>query len=585
MKPTRLALLLALAVAALATAGRPPGPVSPRLQSAVDGAGPNERVAVWVFLADKGDDSASRLRTARAALTPHARERRERNRGAGRLVDSYDVPVDRRYVDEVIRAGGRVRQVSRWLNAVSVDATPSAVDAIAKLSCVRRMDVVRAGSAPPPPEPGEPPAPLSPAVPNALLLSYGASYSQNQVIGVPALHDLGYTGSGVWICMMDAGFNNLTHPALQNVDILITHDFVNGDSIVSDQVGQMGNGDHGTATLSVIAGNAPGNLIGTAFGASYVLAKTENTEWERHVEEDAWVAAAEWADSIGVDIITSSVGYSDGFTNGETSYSWSDLDGNTTIITIGADIAASRGILVVNSAGNGGYVSQPANTLIAPADGDSVLAVGAVNGSGQRASFSSVGLSADGRTKPDVMGMGEGVIIADAYDDLYSFSSGTSFSAPTVAGAAALIMEARPNATAPQIIEALRQTASQSGTPDRLMGWGIVDAGAAAAYITTGPGNTPRPALVRLFPARPNPFNPTTTIEYEVASRGPVNLSIFDVRGSRVATLVDGDMDAGHKSVVWNGRSDAGRPLASGVYVCRLVANGIRQSQKIVLLK
>jgi hypothetical protein len=154
-----------------------------------------------------------------------------------------------------------------------------------------------------------------------------------------------------------------------------------------------------------------------------------------------------------------------------------------------------------------------------------------------------------------------------------------------VAGAAALIMEARPNASAYQIIDALRQTASQSLAPDRLLGWGIVDASAAAAFITTGVSHAPPRPPVVLFPARPNPFNPTTTIEFEVAVEGHVHLEIFDVRGTRVANLVDRDMPSGRRSAVWNARSDAGRALASGVYVCQLRTGGVQRSQKIVLLK
>jgi subtilisin family serine protease len=325
------------------------------------------------------------------------------------------------------------------------------------------------------------------------------------MIGVNTLHDQGLTGNGVWIAMFDTGFNNLGHVAFQGLDILVTHDFVNADSIVSNQGGQAGDGNHGMMTLSTIAANAPGNLIGPAFGATYLLAKTENTDWERHVEEDAWVAAAEWADSIGADIITSSVGYSTGFTNGELNYPWQAMDGNTTIITIGADIAASRGILVVNSVGNDGNIALPANTLIGPADGDSVLAVGAVDAGGVRASFSSVGPTADGRIKPDVMAMGLAVTVASPFDQTSYFgNSGTSFAAPMVAGAAALILQARPAASNQSIMDALRATASQSGAPDRLMGWGIINAADAVGLIPTAVGDTgPVAAGFALRGARP----------------------------------------------------------------------------------
>jgi len=373
--------------------------------------------------------------------------------------------------------------------------------------------------------------------------------------------------------------------AMQNIDILITYDFVNSDSIVADE-GDMGSDNHGSYTLSTIAGYAPGDLIGPAYGATYILAKTENTDWERHIEEDAWVAAAEWADSIGADIITSSLGYSNGFTHLEPNYSWSDMDGNTTIVTIGADIAASRGILVVNSAGNSGDIAEPANSLIGPSDGDSVLCVGAVTSSGDRAGFSSVGPTADGRIKPDVMAMGVAVRAASLSSTTgYVGVNGTSFSCPLTAGAAALILEAKPSATNSEIMDALRQTASQAGSPDRDMGWGIVDAATAAAIISTGIGGRPTPDRVVLHPAYPNPFNPTTTIRYELTTTAHVNLTIYDVRGALVATLVDATQSPGPKWVVWAARNQDGERTASGVYIYRLTAGGVQKSRKVVLLK
>jgi subtilisin family serine protease len=565
---------------------QPPGKLSPALERAVGDAGRTDRLRTWVFFTDKGDALSRKLRVAEESLTPHARARRARNRGLDNLVDMRDVPVAERYVDALRNRGARIRHTSRWLNAVSIDMEARTADALEALPFVDRMDLVRIGTAPLP-DPVDPASgpPLQRA-PSAFALDYGVSLTQNSQINVPPLHDAGYSGSGVWICMMDTGFNNLAHVAMQNIDVLITYDFVNSDSIVADEVGQMGDDNHGTWTLSTIAGYAPGDLIGPAYGATYILAKTENTTWERHIEEDAWVAAAEWADSIGADIISSSLGYSDGFTDGEANYTWGDMDGNTTIVTIGADIAASRGILVVNSAGNEGPVDAPANTLVAPSDGDSVLCVGAVNSSGDRVGFSSVGPTADGRIKPDVMAMGLAVRAVSVYNTTdYVSVNGTSFSCPLTAGAAALILEAKPNATNAEIMDALRQTASQASTPDREMGWGIVDAATAAAVITTGIERGPQPDRTVLHPAYPNPFNPTTTIRYELTSTAHVNLTVYDVRGTKVATLVDGTQSAGPKSVVWAARRQGGEQLASGVYIYRLSAGGVQKSRKVVLLK
>lgn len=585
MRITTTIIALALALWALQTraAGNP---VSAPLETAVRDAGAGETLRVWVFFADKGPADARALREAESRLTPHARERRARNRGAAGLVDRLDLPVPAAYVDAVRGSSLRVRHVSRWFNAASVEVAPEAVERIAALPFVARMDLVRGGRSPLP-RPEESPAPLSPQASGAaFVLDYGPSLDQNNQINVPVLHDQGLDGSGVIIAMLDSGFNNLAHPALAPLDILATRDFVNGDTEVADEPGEMGTGNHGTYTLSAIGGYAPGQLVGPAFGATYVLAKTENTDWERHIEEDAWVAGAEWADSIGADIISSSLGYSIGFTNGEPDYNWTDLDGNTTIVTIGADIAASRGILVVNSAGNDGFVAEPANTLVGPCDGDSVLAVGAVDALGARVSFSSVGNSADGRIKPDVMARGLSVRCASPFEPAgYLNVSGTSLSCPLVAGAAALLLEARPNASNAQIMDALRQGASQAGAPDRLMGYGVIDAVAALAYLPTGVARGPREPSGLDLAAWPNPFNPSTTIEYAVTSRGRVTLEVYDVRGARIALLADAERAPGRYSVTWNARDMGGAPLSSGVYVLRLSSGNASLGRKIVLLK
>ncbi len=573
-------LTLAVAVTLAAAPASSPSKLSPRLQDALRTAAPNQPVRAWVYFADKGD--ASRLLEVERNLTEHARARRERN---GVSVDMFDIPVAASCLRELAQQGVHVRHASRWLNAVSVEANAAGFERVASLSCVRRLDRVRVFREALPKDAAAP-ATAPPRDHATFSLNYGPSLTQNAQINVPALHDQGYSGSGVWVAMLDAGFNNMSHEALVDVDVIAAWDFVNNDGVVADEPGQMGSGNHGTYTLSTLAGYEPGRLIGPAYGASFILAKTENTDWERHVEEDDWIAGAEWADSIGADIISSSLGYSTGFTNGEPSYSWTDMDGNTTIVAKGADIAASRGILVVNSASNGGTVPLPANTLGSPADGDSVLAIGAVDASGVRAGFSSVGPSADGQIKPDVMAMGSGVVAASpGGPNVYSAVSGTSLACPLVAGVAALLLEAHPSSTNIQLMDALRQTASQSGSPDREYGYGIVNAVAAANQLPTAVGRTPTPSTIALHPAQPNPFNPSTTIRYDTASASRVNLSIFDVRGALVVTLVDEMQPAGAKSIVWNARDAHGNALASGVYLCRLEAGGAHQTRKLVLLK
>jgi subtilisin family serine protease len=308
-------------------------------------------------------------------------------------------------------------------------------------------------------------------------MDYGSSRGQLAQINVPAVHDLGLHGEGIVIAVLDSGFNNLAHEAFSTLEILDTRDFVNGDRDVSDGADK-GRGDHGTQTLSVLGGFKPGQLIGPAFAAAFLLAKTENTESETPVEEDNWAAAAEWAEARGADVISSSLGYLD-FDNPATSYGFADMDGETAISTLAADRAAARGVVVVNSAGNSGFNASH-NTLGAPADGKRVIAVAAVTPGGIRTDFSSVGPSADGRIKPDLAAQGSLVKAASpGRADGYELVAGTSFSCPLTAGAAALLLQAHPTYKVDVVSDTLRTTASQAARPDTLLGWGIVDALAA----------------------------------------------------------------------------------------------------------
>ena len=557
---------------------------SPQLNNALLTAPTSATIPTWVFLEDKSVTPEA-LRAAETALTPHARARRERNLGAGHLVDAYDIPVDADVLEQVRATGANVRHVSRWLNAVSVDATPEQIANMTALRAVSRLDIVRTlrSSEPEPEAPSREPM-RAPQAEN-LSYDYGPSFFQNLLIDVPAMHDLGFHGEGVVIAVFDTGFNKPGHEAFASLNVAAKWDFVNNDGVVSDEPGQMGSGFHGTLVLGAIAGFKPGELIGPAFGATYLLAKTENTEWERHVEEDAWVAAAEWADNHGADIITSSLTYLGGFTNGETGYTWQNMDGDTAIITIGADIAASRGILICNAAGNAGFVSEPQNTLGAPADGDMVLTVGATDNQGTRSSFSSVGNTTDNRIKPDVMAMGSSVYTVDPNSSFYTETSGTSLSTPLAAGAAALVLQARPNASNVMLMNALRNTATNSANPNRTYGWGVVDALAARNAIPTDVTDTPRVPDAASLVAYPNPFNPATTINYDLARDTHVTIIAYDVTGRRVATLLNDERRAGAHSFRWHAVDDNGAPLASGVYLLRLSAGQSHVNRKVVLLK
>lgn len=458
--------------------------VSPRFQAVLAKGDPGSKLIVWIYFRDKGPGRQKKLEEAKMTLTVQSLNRRLRN-GFDALVDEFDIPVYHNYVDSIRPFVDRIRHTSRWLNAVSAEATRASIERISKFRFVRKVDEVLAYTYREPvsgsknvPEP-VPKVPLK----EPLTFDYGMSFAQVDQIHVPPLHNMGYSGRGVLVCMLDDGFNNLGHRALDHIDIVATWDFVNGDPNVFDEEGQSGNGDHGTLTLGTIAGYQPGQLIGPAFGASFLLGKTENSDQERHVEEDHWIAGAEWADTMGADIISSSLGYRDRFDQGEVDYTWQDMDGNTTVVAKGANVAASHGILIVNSVGNEGSTRAGLNTLVSPADCEHVLTAGAVDSGGRRVNFSSVGPTSDGRIKPDVMAMGESVYsTAPGGIDAYELADGTSFSCPLVAGTAALVLEINPSWTNQDIMTAIKSTATQSDSPDNGYGWGIADAQKAAFF-------------------------------------------------------------------------------------------------------
>jgi hypothetical protein len=480
-----VAFCLALTAAASALAEGPPGVIASRLRArlatpqtvpgVVDAARPAH--VVWVFFRDKGPQPQLRLEEARGRLTPRALSRRALRGRRGRLVGFEDLPLHRHYVDEVLRVGVRLRHQSRWFNAVSVEADATQIEALARLGFVARLDLVARQR-----RPLEPPTlgcdePTDMEMPPGATLDYGDSWGQLAQIGVPSAHELGLDGAGVIVAVLDSGFDNLGHEVFAGTRILAAYDFVNHDEDVGDGA-DMGEGSHGTSTLSVLGGFRNGRLVGPAFASSFILAKTENSDSETPIEEDNWAAAAEWAEGMGADVISSSLSYF-AFDDPGDSYGYADMDGETAVSTRAAALAAERGVMVVNSAGNAGYHPSQ-GTIGAPADAELVLAVGAVAPEGYRVAFSSVGPTSDGRIKPDVMAQGQSVLVAgSAGVDAYRRANGTSFSCPLVAGVVALVLQAHPQYTPEQVIELLRTTASNAASPNNLDGWGIVDAVAA----------------------------------------------------------------------------------------------------------
>ena len=282
-------------------------------------------------------------------------------------------------------------------------------------------------------------------------------------------------GAGVRIAILDAGFNTLD-PAFAGIAVTAQRDFVFGDSIVHDEPNdQPGAQSHGTAVWSLFAGLVPGRLVGVARGASYLLAKTEDIRSEMRVEEDNYVAALEWADSIGVDIVSSSLGYL-AFDNGF-SYSPSQINGDVAVTSVAADSAAARGILIVTAAGNNGPGFR---TLVTPGDADSAITVGAEDSLGTITAFSSRGPTADGRIKPDLTA--PGLDVCAVAGTSLGRVAGTSFATPLMAAASALVKQLHPGIGPTAVRAALQIHATNRDTPDSTRGWGRPDVAAAAVF-------------------------------------------------------------------------------------------------------
>ena len=449
--------------------------VDSKTQNFLKGLPPDSAVAVWVFFKDKGIKSSAQYKSALEKCVHQLSERairRRMQRGKAPWVDFTDIPVKKQYLNELENLSVKIRVVSRWLNAASVLANKQQIEKVKNLSFVRAVKRVMIFTR------------RKPLVEEKQLkkwgkpqkkqvLEYGDSYAQLAQIHVPELHGLGLSGEGVLITFLDTGFF-IHHPAFEHIlnsdRLVATYDFINDDEDVDD--GDNNQRAHGTAVFSAVGGWVNNVIVGSAYGAQFALAKTEIVSEEIRVEEDHWVAGLWWADSIGADIVSSSLGYTDWYT-------YEDMDGNTALCTQMADLAVSKGMVVVNAAGNERPYAW--HYIIAPADGDSVIAVGAVDLQGKLTSFSSAGPTYDGRIKPDVLACGYRTFCASSSGG-YTRMDGTSLSTPLVAGVCALLLEADSTWSPIQVREALWSTASQAHHPDTLMGYGIVNAAKASGF-------------------------------------------------------------------------------------------------------
>jgi serine protease AprX len=599
---TAAGLLLVLLVAAAGRA-QDPGPAA-RVHPALRAAAGEDSLLVWVWLADRGLTGSERQRAlarTRQELSLRALDRRAR-RGRITGVSTSDLPVHVPYLEALRSSGLRLRRTSRWLNAASGVVAPGDLDRVAGHPWVVRVTPLgRGGSGRDPDLPesggsgggtGFPPArPAAVRVPAQTGPDhYGLAWEQNLSLQVPDLHQAGYLGAGILIGLMDSGFDS-THVVFQQLlaegRLLGQYDFINDDGVVANEVGDLEVQQvHGTRTWSLIAAwwPGPGRLVGVAPEASFLLAKTEDETGETAVEEDNWIAAIEWMEGLGVDVTSTSLSYTDW-------YGWRQMDGDTAPITIAADEAAARGVVVLSSAGNDGAGSPPADPdatpltyyVGAPADGDSVIAVGATSSDGTLAAFSSHGPTFDGRRKPDLVALGVGVALAtpSASDTSLATSNGTSYSCPLTAGVAALLLEVHPDWNPQEVLAALRATADRSrnripGVPDDDYGWGYVQGWDASQYEIGPVLPGPEPE----FYAYPNPFGdrgePGCVFRCSLPEAGRGTLRIFTRGGTPVRVL---EVESGAAAVIevpWDGRNDAGRAVAPGAYPVVLTFAGRR---------
>jgi hypothetical protein len=487
----------------------------------------------WVQFKDKGNNPYT-LGNPSAYLSARALAHRATHNIA---IDSLDLPVTPMYVAGVAAVSGvTVHSHSKWLNGVVIfTSNPAAITTISGFSYVASVSGVglRLGDTTSNKFSSEEtfaPVPTnSERIGNvsSSSLNYGPSFNQIDMLGGVCLHNAGFRGQGMQIAIIDAGFYHAdTHPAFDtlflNNRILGTWDFVAGDSSVYED------NPHGAEVLSCMGGNLPGALVGTAPDASFWLLRSEEAATENLVEEYYWASAAEFADSVGADVINSSLGYNR-FDDSSNDHTYADMDGHTTPCARAVNYAANKGIAVVVAAGNEGQ--NPWFYIGTPADADSALAVGATDANGVITAFSSRGPASDGDVKPNVAAQGQSTVICDPFGVGTQTGNGTSFASPVTCGLVACLYQAHPSFTNMQILQMIEQTASQFATPDSLYGYGIPDF--CAANISLG-GNPVIDQDDVLYGLIPNPFSNSINFSFYSHTDQALTVKLFDMEGKEI---------------------------------------------------
>ncbi len=514
----------------------------------------------WVYFTDK-PNAATYFSNPSLMLSQRALNRRTSQNIA---LDLKDVPLYQNYITQIKNATGiTIKAQSKWLNCVHVQGTQTNISALNGLGFVASIDFASSSIT----------ARLSKPVldkknqnkfqESFTDFNYGSAANQITMMHGDFLHQNNYTGTGMQIAVIDAGFINVnTMGAFSSIrnngQILGTYNFVDRISDVYTR------NYHGTMVLSTIAGFVQDQYVGTAPDASFYLFLTEDVSQEHPYEESLWVEAAERADSLGVDVLNTSLGYTV-FDRAVYNHTYNEMDGNTTFITRGAEIAFSRGMLVVNSAGNEGSSSW--HYIGAPADGPSVLSIGAVDASGIIASFSSWGPNADEKTKPDVCAQGSGSAVINT-NNVIQNASGTSFSGPILAGAATCFWQAFPDKTNVQIAHAIRQSSHLYANPNDHYGYGIPNFQTAFATLN-------RIDLTsNIFSIFPNPIENSENLTIRIMEKqSNMKLNITDMSGKLVRTY--------SLSTLENNLNL--HSINKGIYILTFQSDSIKSSQKLII--
>ena len=473
----------------------------------------------WIQLKDK-KGTPYKISQPETFLSQRSIDRRMRQHI---LIDETDLPVSPDYLDSLRNRGLEIVHTSKWLNGATVrTADTTLIKKIATLPFVNLVQLTK-------------PANVLKSVSNKFSdevvnteynpENYGNAIDQLAQLNGQYLHRQGFRGKGIQIAILDAGFLNVNtieaFDSLRNSNRLLgTRDFVDPTSDIYNQ------NYHGMSVLSCMGGNIPGSLIGTAPDASFYLLRSEDVSSEYLIEEDNWVAAAEYADSLGVDVINSSLGYTL-FNDSLMNHSFADLNGKTTRVTQAANMAFQKGILVFNSAGN--EANKSWKRIIAPSDGENVIAVAAVDKDGLRASFSSVGPAFGGAIKPNVAAMGSGTTLVTSNGTI-GYSSGTSFSSPVLAGMGACLLQSNPYAGAKMAKLAIERSASQYDKPDSLLGFGIPDFEKADKYLKVNSANKLKDKSS--WTVSPNPFSESIFLRnLNTVNNKNYLISIYNLQG------------------------------------------------------